>query len=118
MFRKKKKKKLPALGRIARTPLRLHGQLHRLQRLAQRVGVDEVHCARCRWLLPCEGPRGMCWQSSRPYFSFWLSADPAAVFDVLLVRPSRSVLDAALAALGLVSLLISANPLERCRCNV
>jgi len=32
----------------------------------------------------------------------WLSAEPAAVFDALLVRPSRSTLEAALAALMLV----------------
>ena len=34
----------------------------------------------------------------------WLSADPAAVFDALLVRPSRSTFDAALAARALVFL--------------
>lgn len=36
--------------------------------------------------------------------SRWLSADPAAVFDALLVRPSRSTFDAALAADLLVAL--------------
>lgn len=39
-----------------------------------------------------------------PFFlgARWLSALAAAVFDVLLVRPSRSTLDAAFAALALV----------------
>jgi len=39
------------------------------------------------------------------YFFFgarWLSAEPAAVFDALLVRPSRSTFDAAFAAFALV----------------
>ena len=40
---------------------------------------------------------------SRPYF-FLDKADPAAVFESLPVRPSRSTFDAELAALSLVSL--------------
>jgi hypothetical protein len=48
------------------------------------------------------------------YFFFllgarWLNAEPAAVFDVLLVRPSRSTFDAALAAFALVFRFLATN---------
>ena len=53
------------------------------------------------------GPaKGWCPSDRGAYFAFfgarWLRADPAAVFDVLLVRPSRSTFEAADAALALV----------------
>jgi hypothetical protein len=43
-------------------------------------------------------------------FSRWLRALAAAVFDVLLVRPSSSVFDAAVAALALVTFFAIGNP--------
>ena len=39
--------------------------------------------------------------------ALWLREDPAAAFDAFAVRPSRSVLEAALAALGDVFLSVT-----------
>ena len=60
---------------------------------------------------PCRGHGrpSNCFAAAHHFFfflepSFWLSADPAAVLESLAVRPSLSVFEAALAALGEVFL--------------
>jgi hypothetical protein len=59
-------------------------------------------------MIPQTAENGLC-PAFESYFFFglWLRALPAADFESLLVRPSRSTVDAFLATLALVTLLFA-----------